>query len=67
VRIVIVGAGEVGFAVASQLSQEGHDVTVVEADEAKATKVENELDVMVLASVFPVLRICSLPVRITTR
>jgi trk system potassium uptake protein TrkA len=48
VRIVIVGAGEVGFAVASQLSQEGHDVTVVEADEAKAAKVENELDVMVV-------------------
>ena len=47
-KIVVVGAGEVGFSVASSLSQEGHDVTVVESDEERAAKVENELDVMVV-------------------
>ena len=47
-KIVVVGAGEVGFSVASSLSQEGHDVTVVESDEERAAKAENELDVMVV-------------------
>ncbi|HQL03297.1 MAG TPA: Trk system potassium transporter TrkA, partial [Synergistales bacterium] len=45
---MVVGAGEVGFSVASSLSQEGHDITVVESDEERAAKAENELDVMVV-------------------
>lgn len=47
-EIVIVGAGEVGFNVARSLSQDGHDVVVIENDPERATKVENELDVMVV-------------------
>ncbi len=47
-RIVIIGAGEVGFSVASSLSEEGHDITIVESNEERAAKAENELDVMVV-------------------
>ncbi len=47
-RIVIIGAGEVGFNVASSLSVEGHDITIVESNEERAAKAENELDVMVV-------------------
>jgi trk system potassium uptake protein TrkA len=45
---VIIGAGEVGFNVASSLSVEGHDITIVESNEERAAKAENELDVMVV-------------------
>ena len=31
-KIVIVGAGRVGYAIAEQLLTEGHDITVVESD-----------------------------------
>ena len=47
-HIVIVGAGEVGFSVARNLSQDGHDVVLVEEDPDRASKAENELDVMVV-------------------
>ncbi len=47
-RVVIVGAGEVGYTVSGQMAKEGHDVTVIEWDPARAEKVENELDVMVI-------------------
>ena len=47
-KIVIVGAGEVGFSIAATLSEEGHDVNVVEQDEERAVKAESELDVRVL-------------------
>jgi len=47
-RIVIIGAGEVGYSVASSLSGEGHDITIIENDEERAAKAENELDVMVV-------------------
>ena len=45
-KIVVVGGGEVGYNVANTLSEEEHDVTVVEEDEERAEKVDNELDVI---------------------
>ena len=45
-RIFIVGAGEVGFHIATSLMPEGHDLVVIEADRAHARKVQAELDVM---------------------
>ena len=47
-RIVIIGAGEIGFDVAKSLSQDGHDIIMVESDPDRAAKVENELDVMLI-------------------
>jgi len=55
-RVVIVGAGEVGYTVSGQMAKEGHDVTVIEWDPARAEKVENELDVMVIRATEPVPR-----------
>jgi trk system potassium uptake protein TrkA len=45
---VIVGAGEVGFNVARNLSMDGHDIVLIEEDPDRAAKAENELDVMVV-------------------
>lgn len=47
-NIVIVGAGEVGFNVARNLSQDGHNVVLIENDPDRAAKAESELDVMVV-------------------
>jgi len=47
-KIVLVGAGEVGYNVAKDLSADGHDIIVVEDDEERAIRVENDLDVMVV-------------------
>jgi len=46
-RYVVMGAGEVGFHLAQSLSQEGHDVVVIEPDLEKRERVE-ELDVAVV-------------------
>ena len=47
-KIVVVGAGEVGYNVSRDLSSEGHDVTVVEQNDERASKTEGELDVSVV-------------------
>ena len=47
-NIVIVGAGEVGRNIASTLSQEGHNIYIVEQDEDKARSAEEDLDVRVI-------------------
>ncbi len=47
-RVIIVGAGEVGFNLSKVLSNEGHDVVVIEKDERKASEIEDELDVLVV-------------------
>lgn len=46
-RILIVGAGTVGFNLAEQLSLEGHDISVVEPDPAVARRINEKLDVLV--------------------
>ncbi|MCZ6507076.1 MAG: Trk system potassium transporter TrkA [Acidobacteria bacterium] len=48
-RYVVMGAGEVGFHLARALSGEGHDVTVIEIDPSKRERIEEELDVLVIA------------------
>ena len=47
-NIVIVGAGEIGRSIAATLSSEGHDVNLVEQDEGRARRAEDELDVRVI-------------------
>jgi trk system potassium uptake protein TrkA len=47
-RIIIVGAGAVGYHLAERLALEGQDIVVIEADEAKAAKLQQEVDCLVL-------------------
>lgn len=47
-EIVIVGAGEVGRTVAKKLSIEGHNIYLVESNEAHAASASEELDVEVI-------------------
>jgi trk system potassium uptake protein TrkA len=47
-RILIVGAGAVGFHLARRLSEEGEDVVVVESDPDRSSMVADQLDVMVV-------------------
>jgi len=45
VRIVIVGAGEVGYHIAKRLSSEDKDVVVIDRDQAALRRVAEQLDV----------------------
>lgn len=47
-RIIIVGAGEVGFHLAKILSQERHDIVVIDKDREHIARVNESLDVMVV-------------------
>jgi trk system potassium uptake protein len=47
-RIMILGAGDVGFHLAQQLSQEGHDVVVVEENRDRARRVQELMDAEVV-------------------
>jgi len=46
-RVVIVGAGEVGYHVAERLAREQHDVTVVDLDADRLDYVQSHVDVAV--------------------
>lgn len=45
-EIVIIGDGKVGFAIAGQLDREGHNVTVIDSNQAVLDKTSNLLDVV---------------------
>lgn len=47
-RILIVGAGDVGFQLAKRLASEQHDITLVENDAAKVRRAAEQLDVQVV-------------------
>lgn len=47
-RIVIVGAGAVGFNLATELSREGIDVAVIETDPVLVKHIRDKLDVLVV-------------------
>lgn len=44
-KINIVGAGEVGFHIAQRLSEEGHDVVLIDKDPDKIERISEHLDV----------------------
>ena len=48
-KIVIIGGGVVGFTIASQLTNEGHDITVVDRSQTVADQISDSLDCMALA------------------
>ncbi|HSJ09381.1 MAG TPA: NAD-binding protein, partial [Longimicrobiales bacterium] len=47
-RILILGAGDVGLHLAQQLAIENHDVVVIEQDRERARKTQDFADVMVI-------------------
>ncbi len=47
-RTIVLGAGEVGFNIASRLSSEGHEVILIEKSPEKVQRVEGQLDVQVI-------------------
>ncbi|MDP7558557.1 MAG: Trk system potassium transporter TrkA [Candidatus Marinimicrobia bacterium] len=47
-KIVIIGAGEVGFHLAKALSEENYDTTVIDISPEKCARVGENLDVMVI-------------------
>lgn len=47
-RVVIIGAGHDGAYLAERLAAERQDVVVIEVDEAKAAKIQDRLDVLVI-------------------
>ena len=47
-KIIIIGAGEVGSFLAKKLSNEQHEVTVIEEDPEKTENLSNELDALVI-------------------
>lgn len=47
-KIVIAGAGEVGFHIAKLLSKEAQDIIIIDTDKDKLNKIESLLDVMIV-------------------
>ena len=47
-HILIIGAGDIGFQLAKRLSQEKHDITMIEADPQKVQRASEQLDAIVL-------------------
>ena len=47
-RILIIGAGEVGYHIASRLNQEQHDIVVVDREAEVVERIQEELDVIAI-------------------
>ena len=47
-KIVIIGAGEVGFNLAKSLSRENYDITVIDINPQKCLRIKNNLDAHVV-------------------
>jgi trk system potassium uptake protein len=47
-RILIIGAGAVGFDVAQRLTAEGHDVVIVDTDPDKVQRAADNLDILAI-------------------
>ncbi|MHB9150747.1 MAG: Trk system potassium transporter TrkA [Thermoleophilia bacterium] len=46
--VVVIGAGEVGFHIASILTQEGHEVALIDRDPERIRRASEELDVLTI-------------------
>ncbi len=47
-KILIVGAGAVGFHLAEHLSEEGHDIVLIDQDKERAASAQEQLDIMTI-------------------
>ncbi|MCP4267510.1 MAG: Trk system potassium transporter TrkA [Candidatus Brocadiaceae bacterium] len=48
-KVLIIGAGAVGFNIAKQLSKEGHDISIIDESHKLVKKISESLDVYVVA------------------
>ena len=48
-KIVIVGAGEVGHNLTATLSKEGHNVTLIEQSQERCNKIDEEHNARIVA------------------
>ena len=49
-RVLVIGAGEVGSYVAGRLSREGNDVVVVDQSRRRLREIDESIDVMTVAA-----------------
>ena len=49
-RIIVVGAGKLGYSIAELLSKEQFDVVVIDKDESQLEAAKNTLDVLTIAA-----------------
>lgn len=47
-KIIIIGCGQVGFALAEELSHEAHEVTIIDSSASRLQEAAEELDVMLV-------------------
>ena len=47
-KIIIVGAGDVGHYLCQMMSEDGHSVTLIESDDDRADEIEDNLDVRLI-------------------
>ncbi len=48
-KIIIVGCGKVGFTLAEQLNEEGHEITIIDMKESKLDTTLSQLDIQAVA------------------
>ena len=46
-RILVIGAGAIGFQLSKQLSQDGHDISLIDIDHRRVKRVGEQLDILV--------------------
>ena len=51
IKIIIAGAGEVGFHLAKLLSFESQDITLIDTDKERLNYAENHLDIRALKAI----------------
>ena len=57
-KIILVGCGKVGTALARQLSEEGHNVTIIDTNKARVEHISESYDVMALPATAPPSQRC---------
>ena len=45
-KIIIIGCGKVGYALAEELTEEKHEVTIIDSSSERLQEVEEELDAL---------------------
>lgn len=52
-KIIIVGNGKVGYAIANSLAEEDHDIVMVDANTNALRKAESTMDVLCVEATAP--------------